>query len=60
MYASFVPTIRFYGLAGGWTLTLPLAAGLYLAMTWTSALRYWRGERSRWKDRSYARLEAGK
>jgi hypothetical protein len=36
-------------------LSLPLAATLYLAMTWTSALRYWRGERSRWKNRVYDR-----
>jgi hypothetical protein len=27
---------------------------LYLGMTWSSAIRYWRGVRSRWKDRSYS------
>lgn len=52
---SFLPTIRFYTLPIGWVLTLPIAAGLFLAMTWTSAYRYFRGERSRWKNRSYAR-----
>lgn len=52
---SFLPTIRFYNLPLGWVITLPLAAGLFLAMTWTSAYRYFRGERSRWKNRSYAR-----
>jgi len=52
---SFLPTIRFYNLPLGWVVTLPLAAGLFLAMTWTSAYRYFRGERSRWKNRSYAR-----
>lgn len=52
---SFLPTIRFYELPLAWTLTLPVAAALFLAMTWTSAFRYFRGERSRWKNRSYAR-----
>ena len=32
----------------------PLGASLYLAMTWSSAIRYWRGMRSRWKGRVYA------
>jgi hypothetical protein len=35
-----------------------LIAGLFLAMTWTSAIRYWRGERTRWKGRVYRRLPA--
>ncbi|MBT8447383.1 MAG: glycosyltransferase [Gammaproteobacteria bacterium] len=54
MLASFLPTVRYYRLHPAWTVTLPLAAVLYLAMTWTSALRYWRGERSRWKGRRYS------
>ena len=53
MFASYAPTIRYYGLGPGWIATLPLAATLFLAMTWTSAVRYTRGERSRWKNRSY-------
>ncbi|HLF98232.1 MAG TPA: glycosyltransferase [Methylococcaceae bacterium] len=53
MTLSFVPTLGFYGLSLFWALFLPLTAGLYLAMTWSSALRYWRGERSRWKGRVY-------
>ena len=28
-----------------------------LLMTWSSALRYWRGKRSEWKGRVYAREE---
>jgi len=36
-----------------WTLALPVIGTLYLAMTWTSAIRFWRGERARWKDRHY-------
>lgn len=53
--AAYWPTVRYYDLAPIWALTLPAAAVLFLAMTWTSALRYWRGERSRWKNRSYER-----
>lgn len=55
MAASYRPVQRFYRLPSGWLATLPVAAVLYLAMTWTSALRYWRGERSRWKNRVYER-----
>lgn len=57
MALSYRPTLRFYGLASLRALTLPLAAALYLAMTWTSAFRYLRGERSQWKGRSYARTQ---
>ncbi len=53
MTLTYWPTIRFYGLSAGWTLALPVAGVLFLGMTWTSALRYWRGERSRWKGRRY-------
>jgi hopene-associated glycosyltransferase HpnB len=50
---SFLPTLRFYGFSLFWALLLPLTVTLYLGMTWSSALRYWRGERSRWKGRVY-------
>ncbi|MGR9091171.1 MAG: hypothetical protein ACU85U_11390, partial [Gammaproteobacteria bacterium] len=53
MFTSYVPTIRYYGLGLAWVATLPVAATLFLAMTWTSAVRYTKGERSRWKNRSY-------
>jgi len=55
MLASYVPILRFYGISPLWSLSLPLSASLYLAMTWTSAIRYFRGERSHWKGRSYGR-----
>ncbi len=55
MVGSYLPTVRYYGLGHYWALTLPAAALLFLAMTWTSAIRYARGERSRWKNRSYTR-----
>jgi len=53
MLGIYLPTLRFYALNKMWALWLPVIAGLYLLMTWTSALRYWRGERSRWKGRIY-------
>ncbi|OYV75801.1 MAG: glycosyl transferase [Chromatiales bacterium 21-64-14] len=56
MLISYRPTLRFYGLPTAWGLALPLVGTLYLAMTWWSAIRYWRGHRSQWKDRTYARI----
>jgi hopene-associated glycosyltransferase HpnB len=54
MALTYLPTLRFYHLNLLWALGLPLSAALYLGMTWTSALRYWGGVRSRWKDRTYS------
>ncbi|MGR9043887.1 MAG: glycosyltransferase [Gammaproteobacteria bacterium] len=53
MIASYLPVLRFYQFNPLWAAGLPCVAGLYLMMTWTSALRYWRGERSRWKGCIY-------
>jgi hopene-associated glycosyltransferase HpnB len=53
MFVTYLPILRFYDRSWGWALGLPMVAGLFLAMTWTSAIRYWRGERSRWKGRIY-------
>ncbi|PKM12235.1 MAG: glycosyl transferase [Gammaproteobacteria bacterium HGW-Gammaproteobacteria-3] len=53
MAVTYLPVLQFYQLNPFWVVGLPLIAGLYLLMTWLSALRYWRGERSRWKGRSY-------
>jgi hopene-associated glycosyltransferase HpnB len=53
--ATYVPLLRYYGMNPLRALTLPLAAMLFLVMTWTSALRYWRGTRSVWKGRTYER-----
>ncbi|HVS26300.1 MAG TPA: ABC transporter substrate-binding protein [Burkholderiales bacterium] len=55
MILSYLPTLRFYGRSPLWALSLPVTAMFYLAMTWDSALRYFRGERSRWKGRVYDR-----
>lgn len=54
MAVTYYPTLRYYQLSPLWALMLPMTASLYLAMTWSSALRFWRGERSRWKSRVYA------
>lgn len=51
----YVPTLRYYRLSPAWALLLPLIAAWYLAMTWSSASRYYRGVRSRWKGRVYQR-----
>ena len=53
MAAAYSPTVHFYDLPWAWVLTLPLAGLLFLAMTVTSALSYWRGIRARWKRRAY-------
>jgi hopene-associated glycosyltransferase HpnB len=55
MSAAYLPVVRFYRLSPLWALTLPLAAALFLAMTWTSAFGYWRGRHASWKNRSYDR-----
>ncbi len=54
---SYLPTLKFYGLSGRWALALPLVATLYLAMTWSSAIRFYFGEGSSWKGRFYKRDE---
>jgi hopene-associated glycosyltransferase HpnB len=59
MGAAYWPVVRFYRLPAYWAMTLPVAAALFLAMTWSSALRYWRGTRASWKNRSYDREKIG-
>jgi hopene-associated glycosyltransferase HpnB len=54
MMLSYLPMLRYYHMRLAWALLLPLSAVLYLGMTWSSAIRYWRGVRSRWKDRTYS------
>jgi hopene-associated glycosyltransferase HpnB len=54
MTASFVPTVRFYGLSVLWSLLLPVAALFYTYATWISAVRYWMGKGGQWKGRAQA------
>ena len=55
MAAAYSPLVRFYGLPLVWALTLPAAGALFLAMTVSSAVGYWRGTRASWKARAYGR-----
>jgi hopene-associated glycosyltransferase HpnB len=57
MLGCYLPTLRYYRRSMLWAPLLPFIGGLYLLMTWSSALRYWRGKRSEWKGRIYAREE---
>lgn len=50
---SYRAVLRYYGLPLAWVLVLPGAGCLFLGMTWSSAIRYWRGRRSLWKGRHY-------
>jgi hopene-associated glycosyltransferase HpnB len=53
LFVCYWPSARFYRLNPIWVLLHPLAGSLYMAMTWSSAIRYWRGQRSEWKGRTY-------
>jgi hopene-associated glycosyltransferase HpnB len=53
--AVYRPVVSFYRLPAAWAATLPAAAVLFLAMTWSSALGFWRGRRATWKARDYSR-----
>ncbi len=55
MLITYFPILTYYRRSLLWALTLPIAGTLYLAMTWTSAFRYWQDERATWKDRRYER-----
>lgn len=59
MLLSYLPILKFYGRSWLWALALPFTGTLYLAMTWSSALRYWRSERAQWKNRSYSKQAPG-
>jgi hopene-associated glycosyltransferase HpnB len=53
MVLTYLPTLRFYGISGWWALPMPLIGTLYLAMTWSSAIKHWLGETAEWKGRTY-------
>jgi hopene-associated glycosyltransferase HpnB len=53
MITAYIPTLRFYRKSPAWAFLLPVIATLYLLMTWSSAIRSWRGYRSEWKGRVY-------
>lgn len=53
MAYSYWPTLKLYGREPWEASLLPFAAGLYTAMTFSSALRHWRGQGGQWKGRIY-------
>ena len=53
MVLSYLPTLTFYGVPKIFAAAMPLIGTLYLAMTWTSAIRFWRKEGAEWKGRFY-------
>lgn len=53
MCVSYWPTLRLYGKPLTWTLTLPVAAAIYTAMTAASAFAHLRGAGGAWKGRTY-------
>jgi len=53
MMVTYMPILRFYGQSWAWAAGLPIISGLYVAMTWTSAIRHWLGKGSGWKGRHY-------
>ena len=57
MSVCYLPTVRLYRLAPFWTLSLPLAALLYIAMTVDSAIRHRRGVGGQWKGRMVGSTE---
>ncbi len=55
MTLSYLSMVRFYGLAAGWALTLPLSAIFYIGATVDSALKFWAGRGGQWKGRAQDR-----
>jgi hopene-associated glycosyltransferase HpnB len=55
MAASYLPTLRYHRLPAGGAVLLPVAAGLYVAMTIDSARRHRAGAGAAWKGRAYPR-----
>lgn len=51
--ASYLPTLRRFGLSAAWALFLPAIAVFYLAATIGSAVNHWRGRGVVWKSRAY-------
>lgn len=55
MTITYLPILGFYDRRYIWALAFCVIGTLFLAMTWTSALRYWQGERAQWRGRVYSR-----
>jgi hopene-associated glycosyltransferase HpnB len=59
MAGSYLPMLRLYGLSPLLVPLLPVSAFLYTLMTISSGLRYWRGQGSVWKGRTYEATRSG-
>ncbi len=53
MTVAYLPTVILYKCSPLWALSLPFITSLYAAMTFDSALRYWKGKGGKWKGRTY-------
>ncbi|MGH7894454.1 MAG: glycosyltransferase [Candidatus Binatia bacterium] len=53
MVWTYRPMVAYLGCRPGWALVLPVSAGLYTAMTISSAWRHHRGAGAAWKGRAY-------
>jgi hopene-associated glycosyltransferase HpnB len=51
MTIAYLPMVRLYRQSIAWSLSLPLVAYFYLAVTVHSAVQYWRGQGGEWKGR---------
>ena len=54
MLVTYSRTLSYYRLSPLWSIALPVTATLYLMMTWSSAIRHWRGHGGAWKGREYS------
>jgi len=52
MVVAYVPVVQYYRRSPMVALLLPFVATLFLMMTWSSAIRHYRGERWRWRGRT--------
>jgi hypothetical protein len=58
MTATFLPTLRRFGLSPLWAVTLPGVATFYMAATLGAALDHHRGRGVVWKSRAYTERRA--
>ncbi|MFD5569004.1 glycosyltransferase [Streptomyces cadmiisoli] len=58
MAGTYLPMLRYYGVAAWFAVLLPFTAFLYLLMTVDSAVQHYRGRGAAWKGRTYARPDA--
>lgn len=53
MCITYLPVLKFYSQKAIFAPLLSLVAICYVAMTWSSALKYWKGQGTYWKGRKY-------